>query len=228
MKKVKFLVLVLALFMVMGTQLITNAIQTPNIEEQKMINQNTAGQLQSQGVFDLVNKIDELTNRYMSNMSECQPLHVHQYIDLFGLKISYKIDVNGWVDNKCAYSMTGNVGGIGKDIREVFGVKVSEEAIAKIEPIINCNFSKDELNVLIDGFVAMQERKEEQIQKMLSSDETYVNMLKATTKETKKLSPAEEKMIAMLAGGACTIPNQEELMKNFTDLFMGQELPEQK
>ena len=55
-------------------------------------------------------KIDDLTGRYMNNMRECQPLHLHQYIDLFGLKISYKIDVNGWVDNKCAYSLTGNVG----------------------------------------------------------------------------------------------------------------------
>ena len=225
MKKIKVLVLVLALMI--GTQAVTSAIQTQNIEEQKIINQNAAEQLQAQGVFDIVKKIDELTGRYVNNMRECQPLHVHQYLDLFGLKISYKIDVNGWVDNKCAYSMTGNVGGIGKDIREVFGIKVSDEAIAKIEPVINCNFSKEELNVLVDGFISMQQRKEEQLQKMLSSEEKYINAL-TRKKAVTKLSPAEEKMIGVIAGGACTIPNQEELMKNFTDVFMGQEFQEQK
>lgn len=226
MKKIRILVLMAAL-MLIGTPTITNAIQPQNIEEQKTINQNTAQQLQTQGVYDIMNKVNDLTGRYMNNMRECKPLHFSQYLDLFGLKISYKIDVNGWVDNKCAYSMTGNIGGIGNDIREVFGVKVSDEAIAKIEPIINCNFSKEELNDLIDGFVAMQQRKEEQLQKMLSSEEKYVSMLNHK-KEMTKLSPAEEKMISMLAGGACTIPNQDELMKNFTDLFMGTETPEQK
>ena len=102
-------------------------------------------------------------------------------------------------------------------------MKVSDEAIAKIEPVINCNFSKDELNVLIDGFVAMQERKEAQVQKILSSGEVNISTL-AQKKEFSKLSPAEEKMIAMLAGGACTIPNQDELMQNFTDLIMQTEL----
>ena len=221
MKKIQILGLVAALLI--GSPCITKAIQAQNIEEQKTLNQNAAQQVQTQGPFDVMRKIDDLTGRYMNNMRECQPLHLHQYIDLFGLKISYKIDVNGWVDNKCAYSLTGNVGGLGNDIREVFGLKVSDEAIAKIEPVINCNFSKDELNVLIDGFVAMQERKEAQVQKILSSGEVNISTL-AQKKEFSKLSPAEEKMIAMLAGGACTIPNQDELMQNFTDLIMQTEL----
>lgn len=222
MKKIQILGLVAALLI--GTPCVTKAIQAQNIGEQKTLNQNAAQQIQSQGAFDIMKKVDDLTGRYMNNMRECQPLHVHQYIDLFGLKISYKIDVNGWVDNKCAYSLTGNIGGLGNDIRDVFGIKISDEAIAKIEPVINCNFSKDELNVLIDGFVAMQARKESQIQKILSSGEVNVSTL-ANKKEFSKLSSEEEKMIAMLAGGACTIPNQEELMQNFTDLFTQIELP---
>ncbi len=63
----------------------------------------------------------------------CESLHMNQSIDLFGLKISYQIDVNGWVDNKCSYYMTGNIGGIGKDIREVFNVKATDETIAAIK-----------------------------------------------------------------------------------------------
>lgn len=222
MKKIQILGLVIALLI--GTPCITKAIQAQNIEEQKTINQNIAQQVQSNGVLDIMNKIDQLTGRYMGNLRECKPLHLHQYIDLFGLKISYKIDVNGWVDNKCAYSLTGNVGGLGNDIREVFNLNISDETIAKIEPVINCNFSKDELNILIDGFQAMQERKEAQFQKLLSSEEVNVSTL-AKKNEFSKLSSAEEKMIFMLAGGACKIPNQEELMKNFTDLIMQTDIP---
>ena len=34
-----------------------------------------------------------------------------------------------------------------------------------------------------------------------------------------KLTPEEEKLIKVLVGGkACTLPNQQELMKTFTDM----------
>ena len=57
MKKIQILGLVIALLI--GTPCITKAIQAQNIEEQKTINQNIAQQLQSNGVLDIMNKIDQ-------------------------------------------------------------------------------------------------------------------------------------------------------------------------
>ena len=134
-------------------------------------------------------------------------------IDLFGLKISYQIDVNGWVDNKCSYYMTGNIGGIGKDIREVFNVKATDETIAAIKPKLKCNFTQSQLNTLVDGFLAAQERK------MAEAAETSMSAEKSIAYKKTKLSPAEEKLVAMLVTeNVCTVPNKDELMEQFNKL----------
>ena len=47
--------------------------------------------------------------------------------------------------------------------------------------------------------------------------------------EPTKLTKEEEALVAMLmSGGACTIPNQEELMKNLTEIMMPTTTPPAK
>lgn len=58
-------------------------------------------------------------------------------------------------------------------------------------------------------------------------------MLEKPTKKYKdeptKLTKEEEALVAMLmSGGACTIPNQEELMKNLTEIMMPTTTPPAK
>lgn len=66
--------------------------------------------------------------------------------------------MNGWVDNKCSLEMTGKISGIGKDIRDVFEVKISDDAIAKIEPFVKCNFTKDQMNIIVDAIIARNQK----------------------------------------------------------------------
>ena len=207
MNKMKLLVLATAL--IVGIPSIAGALQTSNVEVAKDVNQDTAVQVREVGAA-AVDSVTELMDRYMTNFRTCEPLHISQAIDIFGLKAFYQFDINGWVDNKCSYYMTGNIGGLGKDIRDVFKVKATDEDIAKIKPIVQCNFNQEQLDILVDGFIAAQERKiNEKV--MPISD-------KSSTK--KKLSPAEEKMMEMLMGGqVCTIPNQEQLMQDFSKLM---------
>lgn len=209
MGKMKFLVFASALILAVPS--IAGAIQTNSIEVTKDVNQDTALQVREAGTAAAIDGATQLLNRYMTNFKTCEQVHLNQSVDLFGLKMSYQFDINGWVDNKCSYYMTGNIGGLGRDIRDVFEVKASDEMIAKIKPIIQCNFTQEQLDILVEGFVAAQERK-------VSEKISGLDAKTSTGKQ--KLSPAEEKMMQMLmSSGACTIPNQEELMKNVSELM---------
>lgn len=226
MKKIK--ILALAVVMFLGVQSASNAIQTTNLNEQKAINKNVAIQARETGATNpyeafAVEKLDTLVSRYYNNLRECEPLHISEYIDIFGLKVGFKIDMNGWVDNKCSLEMTGKISGIGKDIRDVFEVKISDDAIAKIEPLVKCNFTKDQMNIIVDAIIARNQKNETQIRQMLEKP------TKKYKDEPTKLTKEEEALVAMLmSGGACTIPNQEELMKNLTEIMMPTTTPPAK
>ena len=134
-------------------------------------------------------------------------------IDIFGLKINIQADINGWQNNKCAYYFKGNIAGIGKDIRDIFNVSIPDEAIEKIEPIVECNFDKKQLNLLVDVVLERQQQNEEMYNKILNNPEEI-------TKLSRKKSAKEEELIKTLTDGTtCKIPNSEEVMKNFTNLM---------
>lgn len=213
MKKLATLLLTLAFLAI--TSSVAMASTTLNIKEQKNINQKTAKVVKSNLEADdlaFYNKFEELSSRYINNFRDCQQLHVSQSIDLFGLKISYKIDVNGWQDNKCGYMITGKIGGIGKDIREIFDIKISDEDIAKFEPIIKCDFTKDQLNILVDAVIANYNKKANIMSELLQDPtEKY-----SAITDKNKLTPEEEKLIKMIADGkACSIPNMNDLIQGF-------------
>ena len=180
MKKLKSLLIISALLVSIPTA--TNAMQTKAVKEQQAVNKNSAQQMQEMTdkneLFTVDQKIDILSKKYLNNFRTCEPLHITESLDFFGLKISIQVDINGWVNNKCSYYMTGNIGGLGKDIREVFNINqsVTDEQIEKFKPVIECNFSKAELNTMIDAFIARNERNTIQIAQMLEKpNKKYIN-----------------------------------------------------
>ena len=219
MKKLKSLLIISALLVSIPTA--TNAMQTKAIKEQQAVNKNSARQMQEMTdkneLFTVDQKIDILSKKYLNNFRTCEPLHITESMDIFGLKISFQVDINGWVNNKCSYYMTGNIGGLGKDIREVFNINqsVTDEQIAKFKPVIECNFSKDELNTMVDAFVARSERNATQIAQMLEKPNKKYN------DSIQKLTPEEEKLVQMITtGNVCKIPNSSELMEQFSQFIM--------
>lgn len=219
MKKIKSLLIISALLVFIPTA--TNAMQTKAIKEQQAVNKNSAQQMQEMTdkneLFTVDQKIDILSKKYLNNFRTCEPLHISESMDIFGLKISFQVDINGWVNNKCSYYMTGNIGGLGKDIREVFNINqsVTDEQIAKFKPVIECNFSKDELNTMVDAFVARSERNTTQIAQMLEKPNKKYN------DSIQKLTPEEEKFVQMITtGNVCKIPNSSELMEQFSQFIM--------
>lgn len=219
MKKIKSLLIISALLVSIPTA--TNAMQTKAVKEQQAVNKNSARQMQEMTdkneLFTVDQKIDILSKKYLNNFRTCEPLHISESMDIFGLKISFQVDINGWVNNKCSYYMTGNIGGLGKDIREVFNINqsVTDEQIAKFKPVIECNFSKDELNTMVDAFVARSERNATQIAQMLEKPNKKYN------DSAQKLTPEEEKLVQMITtGNVCKIPNSSELMEQFSQFIM--------
>lgn len=219
MKKLKSLLIISALLVFIPTA--TNAMQTKAIKEQQAVNKNSARQMQEMTdkneLFTVDQKIDILSKKYLNNFRTCEPLHISESMDIFGLKISFQVDINGWVNNKCSYYMTGNIGGLGKDIREVFNINqsVTDEQIAKFKPVIECNFSKDELNTMVDAFVARSERNTTQIAQMLEKPNKKYN------DSIQKLTPEEEKLVQMITtGNVCKIPNSSELIEQFSQFIM--------
>ena len=216
MKRILTLLLVPVFCLAVGTSVM--AMQTKNVTVQKAVNKNSAEDMNTKSAnYEklAIDKVNQLTERYLSNLRNCEPVHINEYLDIFGLKLSFKLDINGWTDNKCGYQITGNVGGLGKDIREVFEVKVSDESIAKIQPLIECNFTKDQLNTLVDAILARQEQNMTQISQMLENPDKKYDYSK------KKLTPEEEALIQMLASGnVCTVPNMQEVMQQFTEIMM--------
>lgn len=219
MKKIKSLLIISALLVYIPTA--TNAMQTKAVKEQQAVNKNSARQMQEMTdkneLYTVDQKIDILSKKYLNNFRTCEPLHISESMDIFGLKISFQVDINGWVNNKCSYYMTGNIGGLGKDIREVFNINqsVTDEQIAKFKPVIECNFSKDELNTMVDAFVARSERNTTQIAQMLEKPNKKYN------DSIQKLTPEEEKFVQMITtGNVCKIPNSSELMEQFSQFIM--------
>ena len=219
MKKLKSLLIISALLVSIPTA--TNAMQTKAVKEQQAVNKNSARQMQEMTdkneLFTVDQKIDILSKKYLNNFRTCEPLHIAESMDIFGLKISFQVDINGWVNNKCSYYMTGNIGGLGKDIREVFNINqsVTDEQIAKFKPVIECNFSKDELNTMVDAFVARSERNTTQIAQMLEKPNKKYN------DSIQKLTPEEEKLVQMITtGNVCKIPNSSELIEQFSQFIM--------
>lgn len=220
MKKLKSLLIMSALLLSIPT--VASAMQTKTIKEQQAVNKNSAQQMlemTDKNEFLAIDKqIDVLSKRYIDNFRTCEPLHISESMDIFGLKISFQVDINGWVNNKCSYYMTGNINGLGKDIREVFNINqflVTDEQLAKFKPVIECNFSKDELNTMVDAFIARSEKNTTQISQMLEKPN------KKYSDTVQKLTPEEEKLVQMIASGnVCKIPNASELMEQFSQIIM--------
>lgn len=204
----KFKVLVAIVALVVGVQTVSFALQSNTVDTAKNSAQQVSKSAGVDKALEMVVQASELSKRYETNFRTCEPIHVSQNIEVFGFKMNYAFNINGWVNDKCSYDMNGRISALGKDIRDVFQFTVSDETLAKFEPKIKCDFTQEQLNILVDGVKAME-----------SSTKTSED-LKDATSPAKVRSPEEEKMIQLLvSGNACVITNQEELMQTLSEIM---------
>lgn len=192
------------------------AITNTQIDNQKDINKGTVTQILSKkankdAIWEA--KANELSTRYINNIKTCEPAHFNQYLDFFGLKLSIKADINGWINNKCNYTFSGKIGGLGKDIKEVFEINIADSTINKFEPKFECNFTKTDLETIVAVIKETSASTEDlAAQALQSPDKKYQN--------NNTLTKNEEKFITMLTNGkTCQVLNKDELMNNFTEIM---------
>lgn len=219
--KMNNIIMMIICALVFFTQNMSSAISPVAINEPQMVNENVANQVKKTGGPAGVlyhEKFDMLTKRYNENLRNCVPLHFNQYIDIFGLKIYFNFDINGWVNNKCEIKISGNIKSVGKDIREVYEIKVSDEQLAQINPVVECNFTKDQLAIAVDALVSRNKQSEIALKKMMSAPEKAISLKKQYT-------PEEEKFFkTMMSENVCQLQNKDELMRKIEKIITPESL----
>ena len=192
----------------LSIQAISTAISPSAINEPMLVNDNFTEQIKQNdsGLSPLYSdKFGLLTKRYEKNLRQCVPAHFNQYLDLFGFKLSINIDINGWIDNKCEYKASANIPSLGDDIRQVYGLKISDEQLSKIKPVGQCQFNQDQLNIAVDALLSAPKES---------------SKLSKTNKNREK-TPEEEKFMAMLTTEkVCKFLNKEEVLNQIQEIFM--------
>ncbi len=155
-----------------------------------------------------------LTPEMINDLRTCKPYNEKFDFEIIGINISFRIKIDGWTDGKCTYHMSGKVNSLGKEIRETFGLTIPDKTIAQFEPKVMCGFDKDQLGVLVDAIVEEDKRNIAQLNGMLKNPDPEFLM-----QSSQDLTPQEQKLVDMIVEqNVCTIVNQDELIKLFTEL----------
>ena len=161
-----------------------------------------------------IDAVSDLTPEMINDLRTCKPYNEKFDFEIIGINISFRIKIDGWTDGKCTYHMSGKVNSLGKEIRETFGLTIPDKTIAQFEPKVMCGFDKDQLGVLVDAIVEEDKRNIAQLNGMLKNPDPEFLM-----QSSQDLTPQEQKLVDMIVEqNVCTIVNQDELIKLFTEL----------
>jgi hypothetical protein len=209
MNKLKVILAIFALLI--GTVAIANVSPQTSLYDYNDLIQNTYDQMSTVNNIteNRMNKIDLLGKRYLDNFRNCEPIYLNQYINWFGLKIGVNIEAKGWVDNKCEYDIKAKLDGLGKDIKEIYNIKISDKQLSQIEPQIKCGFTKEQLNALVD---------------YITTEEKNVNNSKIKKENPEKLTPEDKEFLShFMDGNICTVVNMETLKPQILELMQSAE-----
>ena len=186
----KITTLLVLLTLSLTTNLATFAAKAVNIDEQKNSNAKTVKTLKATAAKE--------DAQFYNKVEILTEKYINNFRECKPLHINQNIDFFGL---KIGYSI---------DI---------DEDIEKFTPIIKCDFTQEQLNILVDAVISNYNKKADIMTRMLQDPTDKYN-----EKLQNKLTPEEEKLVAMLAGGtACSIPNLNELIKQIPDIMPAQQ-----
>lgn len=224
MKKFTTLILILSLFI--GTQAIGDVLKSSNVTENKAPVPEAVQTIIETEVLPAKEECETpqeqnpapeeiksaLTEEFINDLRMCKPYNEKVDFDLMGINLSFKIKIAGWNNDKCSYKISGKIKSLSKDFRKSFGIKISDSEISKIEPIVQCDFNKEQLETVVEAVIEEDKRSIEQINKMLNNQEIYFPA-------TKDLTLTEKKLVKMITeDNVCTVPNMDEIMVQFSKL----------
>lgn len=145
-----------------------------------------------------------------SFLKECKPYEENIDVDIFGINFTINIKSDGMVNDKCSYALSGKINSISESTRDEYNIYIPNSEISEIEPKIKCDFTQEQLALLIDTIADK------------SGDFTTggASIKNAIYKQkSKQLSTNDEKVISMFEkGNVCSITNKEELIQQISKL----------
>ena len=78
--------------------------------------------------------------------------------NISGVNFNFKINILGWVDNKCRIDFEANSTGISDMFQTLYGVDPSMATIQTFEPKISCEFTKQQLMLVGDSILQEEAR----------------------------------------------------------------------
>lgn len=151
---------------------------------------------------------------FEQSIKTCKPYTEEMSSVYMGINIDYKIEILGWINDKCTIKFTSKMTGIDSSFTEVYGIDPSDAVIASFVPNIRCEFTKMQLMYVGDSILQEKERNNGATNNMLKNPNN-INF-----PEFENMSADDLKLLQVVFGNkACKILNLDELKDMFNKLL---------
>lgn len=210
-----FICIVLLVFMALGCSVFADVVQT-----QRRINRSPSTQTQqsqriqqNRGRSSSTNS-NTTGNKLSDNVKMCKPYTETLNTDVSGINFSFKVSIEGWVNNKCRLNFIAQSNGISNTFQQIYGVDASAASIFTFEPKIRCDFTKEQLLNVGDSILQENERAAGAKNNMLK------NPMSIEMPTMSNMSGSDMKLMDVLLNDrACTILNAGDSSGMFNSLF---------
>lgn len=155
--------------------------------------------------------VQKNSNNLERIIKTCRPYSEFMQTDYMGMKMQYKIEIAGWINNKCRLDFTAQTQGVDSSFNEMYGIDAGSANVVSFAPKIRCEFTKEQLEYVGDSILQEQERNNGSKNNMLK-DPKGISFSNFTSEDSKLFD-------VLLNGNACTLQNSEDLNRMMQELL---------
>lgn len=198
MKKILISIILIGIFF------ISSKVFATVVTQRKINRSNTESNVQKTSV----QKNEKILEK---NVKTCKPYSEVMQTDYLGMKMLYKIEIAGWVNNKCRLNFTAQTQGLDSSFNELYGVDGGSANVVSFVPKIRCEFTKQQLEYVGDSILQEKERNSGAKNNMLK-DPKSINLSNYTSEDAKLFD-------VLLNGNACVLQNSQDLDRMMQELL---------
>ncbi len=150
--------------------------------------------------------------QFVQNMKTCKPYTESMTSDYMGMNISYKIQIKGWVNNKCQLDFDADIKGASSSFESLYGVNAQDATVVSFAPKITCEFTKQQLDYVGDSILQEEERN-------LGANNNMLKDPKNINVSLNNMNDSDQRLMEVVLGqNACKVVNTadfENMMRSF-------------
>ena len=184
----------------------------PDVQDENIVPVNSQTE---QNAEIPLSKIDtKKLSVFEQSIKTCKPYTETMSSEYMGINIDYKIEILGWINDKCTINFTSKMTGVDSSFKNLYGIDPSDAVIASFVPNIRCEFTKMQLLYVGDSILQEKERNNGATNNMLK------NPNKIEFPEFENMTADDLKLLQVVFGNkACKILNLNELKDMFNQLL---------